>query len=321
MKRVGILSVLLGLAIASCGDGEADPAVFDEVGGSEGVRRLGEIFRTQVSPEDDIFLLNVVDTLIERCMHEAGYHWFNYEGVTTEQVSGFGASWSDIDRWLFDDLDKAMATGYGFAEIVSQRSAPGGFNPDRAGPDPFDSLSPEEQVEFELAFRGTEQDRYTYVEPDGGTSVWVSGGCVGRAYKDVWGHVGDYAQVGETRTYVSGELWSETLSDGNLQSALSEWRRCMSRSGFEYENPEEATEDVGQQIGNHPVEEARLFEIEVATQDVMCRQESDLTIAFGAAFATVAHDLLDDWEDELIAIQEIEAEAVGRARQALADTS
>jgi hypothetical protein len=103
------------------------------------------------------------------------------------------------------------------------------------------------------------------------------------------------------------------LADSAVGNALDRWRGCMRDNSFEVEDPHAAYDAgldaaLGDDFGQESV---------IATAHARCTAESNLDLAVAAAYLSATNAVLPELEDDLRALQRLEAQALIRAEEVL----
>jgi hypothetical protein len=248
-------------------------------------------------------------------MQERG--WDFAVATANAETQGAGpTTFSPLEQWTFDDRSLAETVGYGFEAYLKELSAfharVQAVESEARTPD-LDSMPTAEQARFWLDLGGTEEERIEIVERDGSTASVAGGGCMGQAERAVYGDIEQQLRLRDARTTAESEIWGASLSDAAVTKALSLWRDCVAEQGLDFEDPRAAFDAAlsAAQSGDHDYE--RL----VAMTDARCKSESALGRAVEAAFLAATNATIDELEADLIALQQLEQEALARAEDIL----
>lgn len=278
------------------------------------IERADGIINTNLSPGEIALVVNAEEKAVEECMQELGWDWENGTVTPEDTGDGFGAM-ARLDRWTFADVASAESVGYGLESHLGAVSAfidtldtgGEGRRPDE------DNMSPEEAERYWLDFFGTDEERVEITERDGSHSGLAGGGCMGGSMRAVWGDIANEMTLRDARDMADSDIWRTAVADQAVVDALDSWRRCVLGRGLLFGDPAEAFESALTAAFSGDYEQERL----IATTDAQCKAESSLAPAVQAAFLSATNALLADFEDDLIAYQQLEQEALARAREIL----
>lgn len=265
--------------------------------------------------EESAIIANAHGALIEECMRA---HGWEYEvGTATAESMGAGPAWpSALQQWTFADVESAESAGYGFEAYLAEHAVwletvdPGGESPAYA-----DTLSPEDEDQFYLDFWGTEAERIEITERDGSGAGRAGGGCLADADRALYGDIEREMWLIDARGTAQSDIWMATVEDPLVMQALNAWRDCLAGRGFQWADPQQARDAAFSyaRAGDHA--EERL----IAAADAACKVESGLDRAVDAAFLAATNVVFPALEADLIALQQLEEEAVLRAQAILAN--
>ena len=176
-----------------------------------------------------------------------------------------------------------------------------------------DNMSPEVAERYWLDVFGTDEERVEITERDGSHGGAAGGGCIGGGTRAVWGDIAQEMTLRDARDTAETDIWATTVADQAVVDALDTWRRCVLGQGFQFGDPHDAFESALSPALSGDHEQERL----IATTDAQCKAESSLDLAVQAAFLSATNALLSDFEDDLIALQQLEEEALARAKEIL----
>lgn len=304
--------VVVSLMAASCQTIAPPPLKADEVAT---IQQADRVISSKLTPDEAALLVNAHGAVVEDCMQQRG--WDFEVGTTTPQIEQGGPSTlSQLEQWTFADVASAESDGYGLESYLAQLSAFidtfGGDEGTARIPEP-DKMSAEDAGRFELDYFGREEDRIEIVERDGSHTSVPGGGCLAMAERAVYGDIEQELRLQDARSTAQVEIWGATLSDSAVVGALNAWTRCMSDGGLEFENPHSAFEEAVSAAQGGDFEREAL----IARADAECKVESGLDVAVERAFLSATNAVLPDLEDDLVALQQFEEEALARAKDIL----
>lgn len=275
------------------------------------IQRADRIINTNLTPEENALVVNAQERAVEVCMQERGWDFEN--GTYTPETAGDGFSaMSTLDQWTFADVASAESVGYGLEAHLAEVSAfietldtgGAGGRPDE------DNMSPEVSERYWLDFGGTDEERVEITERDGSHAGAAGGGCMGGGTRAVWGDIAQEMTLRDARDTAQTDIWTNTVADQAVVDALDRWRGCVLGPGLLFTDPHHAFESALSAALSGDYEKERL----IATTDAQCKAESSLDLAVQAAFLSATNELLSDFEADLIALQQFEAEALVRAK-------
>ena len=278
------------------------------------IQRADEIINTNLTPEEIALVVNAQERAVEDCMQERGWDFEN--GTYTPETAGDGFSaMSTLDQWTFADVASAGSVGFGLESHLTGVSAfietldtgGAGRRPDE------DNMSPEVAERYWLDLGGTDEERVEIVERDGSHAGAAGGGCMGGGTRAVWGDIAQEMRLRDARDTAQTDIWVATVADQAVGNALDRWRGCVFRQGLVFGDPHDAFESAlaAALSGDHEQERV------IATTDAQCKAESSLDLAVQAAFLSATNELLSDFEEDLMAFQQLERESLARAKDIL----
>ena len=312
----GIAAVRGGLSVPFIG-GPREPVLIPSLTPDER-RTLEEadgVINHALTEEKWVIITNAHGSLIEGCMQA---HGWEYEvGTATVESIGAGPAWpSALEQWTFADVESAESIGYGFEAYLAEHAVwletvdPGGESPAYE-----DTLSPEDAEQFYLDFSGTEAERIEIIERDGSGAGRAGGGCIAEADRALYGDIEREMWLTDARGTAQSDIWMATLEDPLVIQALNAWRDCLAGQGVHWADPQQARDAALSfaRAADHAQERI------IASADAACKVESGLDRAVDAAFLAATNAVLPALEEDLIALQKLEAEALVRAEAILAN--
>jgi hypothetical protein len=280
------------------------------------IQRADSIISTRLSATENAILVNAHGALVEACMQERG--WDFELAMATPEEAGAGPDFmSNLEQWTFADVARAESQGYGFRRHLKEVAAFREQLPEGEGeariPDPV-TMSPEDSARFELDYFGTEEERIEILERDGSHAGIAGGGCWGQAERAIWGEDLEREMwLIDARGTAQSDIWVATETDDAVLDALDAWKACMRQEGFDFQDPHHAIESALPAAQSGDFERERL----IARTDAACKAESRLDLAVQAAYLSATTRVLPELEDDLLALQQLEAEALVRAKEIL----
>ncbi|KAA3637573.1 MAG: hypothetical protein DWP92_07560 [Armatimonadetes bacterium] len=288
---------------------------------------------TRLVADDARFLLVAQQTLIARCMEERGFLYIIPE-IPEDPFD------QPDRRWTVVVPETAAETGYGlYARLVPPAEGddpsqgfqngvsdfegdmpPGTDTGDPHG-DYLNTLSEDEMQAWMAALTGT-ADHATVVpgEGEGGGDAFIfTDGCVAQVEGALYGDVVALLKTDQLIAQIRGEQSERVASDPRFGEAKREWFRCMSAEGFDVETFGGGYDLAQSGYEELPLEEARVFEIEIATIDAACAKDSGVNRVFRELLAEADEHMEEEYVGELLGLQELQEQAVLRAKELLAD--
>ncbi|HET8778340.1 MAG TPA: hypothetical protein VFN76_11845 [Candidatus Limnocylindria bacterium] len=275
------------------------------------------IIGTTLTPEESAMLVNAHGAIVAGCMQDLG--WDFRVGTATPETEAGGPGWpTHLEQWSFDDVAAAESDGYGFEAYIAEHAAwlddmdeaDGGA----LGSDP-DTMSPDDAARYYEDFFGTDAERIEITERDGSGAGRAGGGCMAEADRALYGDIAREMWLRDARGTAESDIWIATIEDGVVVNALDGWRDCAAHRDVFFADPEQARHGAFAfaRAGNYD-EERR-----IATADAVCNVESGLGRAVQAAFLSATNEVLPALEDDLRALQQLEQDALDRAKDILGE--
>ena len=289
------------------------PAGLDQLAS---IQRADRLINTNLTPEESAIVGNAHEEVVETCMQELGWD-FELGTHSPEAIGGWPSTLSELDQWTFADVAAAESAGYGLESYLAEHFAFLETLDELEGeariPDQT-AMSPEDSARFEVEYFGTEEERIEIIERDGSGAGRAGGGCLGEGSRAVVGDIEREMWLIDARGTAQSDIWEATFADAAVVDALGTWRRCvLGELGVVLEDPHDAFDAAMSAAQSGDYEQERL----VATADAECKAESGLDLAVQAAFLSATNALLPEFEDDLIALQQFEQEALARAKEIL----
>jgi hypothetical protein len=266
-------------------------------------------------------LYEAEEIAVASCMKAKG---FEYE----KNAFGIGPHLSrELPRYRPGDPQVASTIGYGLVEALEQGELPA---PADANAAKVNAMPPERQRAWADALQGpppplgnekASRDPNWVQIPTalGPTMRWYKGACFSQARHEVQGDEVTYAREELQVRSLAIEAQRKAQEDPDYQSGLEVWRGCMAAKGFGYRDSQAAVASLRSELetGRVTLDQLRAREIEVATADADCHQQANLTDAEDVARARAEAEVADRNRDVLDAFEQMQREALQRARQLL----
>jgi hypothetical protein len=278
------------------------------------IAEIDRLLSSTLTPEEQALLINAHGSVAEACMQKRG--WDFKVGVATPEIARGGPSpITTFEQWTFSDVRAAQDSGFDLRTYMQERAAyldqvqAGG----RAHIPDAKLMTPEEAERYELDYGGTDEERVEIIERDGSRTSVAGGGCLGEAERAVYGDIALELRLQDARTTADSEIWGRTLSSGDVTNALANWKGCVARGGETFEDPVDAFQAAVADAQGEDYEGER----RVALLSAQCSVDSGLANAVRGAFLSAGASTIDELEDDLIALQQFEQEALSRAKDIL----
>jgi hypothetical protein len=279
------------------------------------VQRADAIISPRLTPEEWALIANAHSGVVESCMQQRGWD-FRYGKATAETESDVPGYMSALEQWTFTDLASAESVGFGLQSHLAAVAAHIKQLELHAGaahiPDPL-TMSPEDAARYELDFFGHEDERIEITERDGSHSGMSGGGCIAEAERAIYGDIEQAMWLRDARGTADSDIWMATLSDEAVGEALDSWKGCVRERGYEFEDPHGAFDAAVRAAQAGDFDEER----SIATTHAECTAESNLDLTVAAAFLSATNAVLPELEEDLLALQRLEEEALSRAKEIL----
>jgi hypothetical protein len=279
------------------------------------IQRAEAIISTRLTAEEWALVVNAHGAVAESCMQQLG--WDFEVGTATSETEARGpSSLSELEQWTFTDVASAESVGFGLQSHLSEVAA---FIDqleldarEAHIPDPL-TMSPEDAARYELDYFGREDERIEITERDGSHSGQPGGGCIAEAERAIYGDIEQAMWLRDARGTAESDIWVATLSDEAVKDALDSWKGCVRERGYEFEDPHHAFDSAASAARAGDFDQER----SIATTHAECVAESNLDLAVAAAFLSATNAVLPELEDDLLALQRLEEDALARAKDIL----
>ncbi len=280
------------------------------------IEEADRIINTTLTPEESAMIVNAHGAVVGACMQELGWD-FQVGTATAEIETGGPSTLSNLERWNVADVSSAQSVGYGFESYLAEHAEwLATLDPSGGGRQAFeDSLNPEDAERYWTDFGGTEEERIEIVERDGSGAGRAGGGCMGEAERALYGDIAREMWLIDARGTAESDIWMATLEDPMVVDALDWWRDCVAEQDVHFADPNQALDGAFAYARTGDFAEER----RIATADAGCKVESGLDSAVNAAFLAATNAVLPELEEDLIALQQLEEDALVRAREILGE--
>jgi hypothetical protein len=294
----GICAV--GLLAGACSEGATLPA-------GDGISGVSELSASELR-----YLFIAEHELVGQCMQEEG---FKYE-VIPPALEDFEKS-APLPAV---DMEERRQSGYGLAEsAIGDVSRQGDGAPQDVNAKYIQTLSPERQRGYQRALFGQDERSIEVELPGGGVLATNEDGCLSEARIQLYGDLSTWLYLDHIANNLRSEAASRTRADERYDAVHDEWRSCMEDRGFEYRTPGDAMAAAAEMYGNASADRQEIVrrEIQVAVADGEC----DLSVGLSSTLNRLrqAHfaQVQEDRFGEITGLRELQANALGRARDLL----
>jgi len=290
---------------------------------------------TRLITDDARFLLVAQQTLIARCMEERGFLYI-IPHILEDSFDQPQPRWSTVDP------EVASQTGYGLHNAEVAEAPPSGENTSDGGEgdtpsfegdvppgqdtgdpqgDYLNTLSPERQREWTAALTGTEENAIVVsgAGEGGGDAFMFTDGCVASVEETLYGDLMALLESDLLIQSLRSEQSERVYADSQFAEAQDAWFRCMRGEGFDLEDFGGGYDLAQAAYKEMPLEEARVFEIDLAMIDAACVEESGVNRIYITLLGQADEYIETEYAGVLLGLRELQEEAVRRAKQLLAD--
>ena len=296
-------SVVLIVGSVAAGSLLNEPAAIAPVSGASqrDLERYAQRIQTTLTKPQDALIVNAHSRLVERCMRSRGFD-VDLGTLSPDDIGLEEGLLTRTEIWTFDERRRAEQVGYG---IKAATEAGVGEGSSTTATVPLESeLGNRRWARYQRELYGGASERVEITELDGSATSIPGGGCLGHATRSVWLDVERYLQFRDARTTADSQLWLGTIEDPAVDAALRRWRSCMSRLGFDVDDPPAAYNAASRGGLDR--------EREIATADVACKQQTRLVHAFVPAYVRGGEVVIQKLGPILTEFQEFEQVALRR---------
>jgi hypothetical protein len=257
--------------------------------------------------ENADFLVRTEEELVARCMEVQGFKYY----PNTQAMGAGGSPFGDPSLGVED----ARNDGYGLAVARNEASRSGeNLNAALAK-----SLPQAERDRYERTLFGDNSSSIS-VALGSQTVSTPTNGCISDARKMLYGDLEKWLRLDFVANNVLSDASLLVEADEPLIEAQKEWSACMSSAGYVFEAPRaarEAAAELYEQEQSLNTDSARSGEINIATADAKCRQDTKLAPILRAAQARAAAQTVSARQGDLLAAAEMRTEAAKVAARLL----
>lgn len=209
--------------------------------------------------------------------------------LVADCMKGFGFTWvpaPDLPRvgpktltdWRYGIHDMALSTSRGYKPAAKEQEAYDAAV-EKGAADGTSADGPDARA---LDGRSEEVDGKKVPE----------GGCAGAANREI------DAEVVQARAALdlANAAFVKSKQDPEVVKAFADWSACMKKSGYDYKQPLDASDDP--KFGRPEVTSE---EISTATADITCRQKTEVALVWFKAESALQKQAIEDHAEELSA--------------------
>jgi hypothetical protein len=269
-------------------------------------------------------LYEAEELAVAACMVQRGFDYTPNRFVEADPAD-------ELPRFRTGDVDVASSIGYGIVEALEVGEIPA---PPDVNEPTIAALTAEQQQKRDQALFGprlasghdaghADDPNWARVETGrGGFKLWYRGSCFAQARRAVQGDELVYARSLARMRALLRDADQAAERAPEVLTGLADWRTCMGLAGYAYDVPGAAAKELQQQLqaGQLTLDELRLREIDIASEDARCFQAANLNRLFAQARARAQRALALEHAVEVEVSRELHRAALDRA-QGLLDTS
>jgi hypothetical protein len=273
LAKIGALWVIGGvLVLAACGGGsdENGDAQTQQPTSADGSEEVGKE-EFGMTEEQLVNAIEDAEAAIADCMAAEGFEYIPIDPVTFRNLMSSLASVPGLS-----DEEFVAQYGYGFTTQPPNEQ----FDPGLENKAIFDNLSPEDQVAYQRALLGdnTQASLVYMLENE---DFEGAGGCTKAAIDQVFSEE-------QRNPNFQNPFDVQVAQDPRMIDATAEWAACMGESGYDFESPEDAEDQLIERFdaltqGRDPAtlegsEQEELIQLQgeeraIAAADLACAEE------------------------------------------------
>lgn len=238
-----VLGLVVAILAAACGGGSQSPvsptnAPVASPGATPGRARLPGPEEFGMTTEELVKSVEAVETLIAKCMSDAGFEYIAVDYDTVREGMLADKSLPGVS-----DEDFIAQYGYGISTLytgappqLADAPTPAQIGLGEQNVRIFKSLSPADQVAYSRTLLGENADASFAVSLEA-EDLSRTGGCTRTAIEQV------FTREQLTATYLN-PLDALIEQDPRMIAALADWAGCVREAGFNYNHPNEVEPDI-----------------------------------------------------------------------------
>lgn len=282
-------------------DGAADRRTTVQASAVRAVARMTlPLDAYQLSPEEYERSRQATWARVRPCMVDLGFKDFTFRPAPV--ADGLEAH-EDL-RYGTYNVTEAGKYGYRPAFAQTTSLARGG---EVGGEEP--EFSPEEEAALDGYQAGRSAAPKRVTRTAAGETI-PKDGCYGQALAEVTGGQADTYLDDTLVEELDGQSYEKSLTDPKTRAAFASWSACMKGKGFAYASPIDANNDP-RWTGDKPSR----AEIETATADTLCKEETGLLGVWHGAETAIQKDLISSHTQELAAVRDMKTATVANSEK------
>jgi hypothetical protein len=290
-------ALLVGAATSGCTTESAvDPSGNHASPGSGETRELTDT--------EKILVQRAEQTLIKKCMGDAGFKYRTGPLPTVDELKGGG--------FVLTDPDWAKRNGYG-SRLQQKLQETQRDDPNHAY---LNALPQQERARYSRTLEGGPSSVLLTAElPGGGTVQTPREGCQAKAKEQLYGDFETWFQAEKTATNLTPLYVSDLLDDKRFVNALASWSACMRRSGHAYADPPEIRRKLPEITKSLSADKAFTVEVELATAEATCATTTPLSDIAQTLDEEYRAPVLQRYSDDIADHQHMSLAALARAEE------
>jgi hypothetical protein len=308
-----ILSCVVGILVGGCGSaqpptrGESTDTLLSQTGSARlTADALDMVTASGKWPSSERTLNAANDMLTGRCMKAHGLPFTVPKAGVID----------NNDEPKIIDLPRRRREGYGVLSAAQDSKSATAERPQDVY---LSTLTPQARQHYVETLFGREAERITVKIPGGGEATYPGQGCQADAIRTLSGTIPSWVLITYVGQQLGNKLADELATAPAYQAALARWRTCMVSRGFHYDTPDQARQNIVDQLSAHGATAAlRRREVATAVADGECAARFHLPAAALSSRRTLAADLPEPDRRNLVTLAAARKEAVQRAAAVLA---
>lgn len=253
--------------------------------------------------------------VIKRCMKDKGFEYQPSQEAPSPLGSGDNLS------GVLGILDEQDADRFGYGALVTN---PGDSS--RA----TNSIGTPQSPDYTKALTGFPMDissgsangtppkgAMVEVQIDGASYSTLGGGCVGEAWKRIYGSPEDYLRLGYLPQGIS-RFARDIQDDSAVEEAWERYGTCMSGVGYADVHNLRDSQTIAKKRFTRALDEVpSADERAMAVADARCQRSSGAVSSLNDAMLRAGSEWLNEHEADLLAVAEVQRESLRRAKEVI----
>jgi hypothetical protein len=301
MRRTVVIrcaaALLVGAATTGC-------AAESAAGPSGKHARPGSGETRELTDTEKILVQRAEQTLIKKCMGDAGFKYWTGPLPTVDELNGGG--------FVLTDPDWAKRNGYG-SRLQQKLQETQRDDPNHAY---LNALPQQERVRYSRTLEGGPSSVLLTAElPEGGSVRTPREGCQAKAKEQLYGDFERWFQAEKTATNLTPLYVSDLLDDKRFVNALAKWSACMRISGHAYADPPEIRRKLPEITRSLSADKAYAVEVELATTEATCATTTPLSDIARILEDEYRAPVLERYSDAVADYKHMSLAALARAKE------